>query len=81
MRTISKWANTRHLSTNIALDSSEAKMLYKLALQIINNEFERSNLECFFFGGLEVFGLADVGEIANNIVAFLNKPGQDAAGI
>lgn len=45
----------------VALDSAPAELLDKFALQVLDDEFGRTDLEGFLLGGFPVLVLADIG--------------------
>lgn len=45
----------------VALDSAPAELLDEFALQVLDDEFARADLEGFLLGGFPVLVLADVG--------------------
>jgi hypothetical protein len=45
----------------IALDSSEAQFFDEFALQILDNEVDRTDGKGLLFGGSEIFRLSNVG--------------------
>lgn len=65
----------------IALDRGEAELLNKLALQIDDMARESTALDGLLLCRLEVFLLAYIGHEADDIVAFFNQPGKNAAGV
>lgn len=60
------------------MDGRETELLNKLVLEILNVALLRADLEGFGLCSLEVLLLTNGGHEADDIVAFLNEPGENA---
>jgi hypothetical protein len=69
------------LVDSIALNGRKAKLLDELAAQILNVDLFGTNLERFLLGSSEILFLTHVCHKADDIVAFLNEPCQNTAGV
>lgn len=69
------------LVDSIALNGRKAKLLDELAAQILNVDLFGTNLERFLLGSSEILFLTHVCHKTDDIVAFLNEPCQNTAGV
>ena len=65
----------------IALNSTEAKLLNKLALQVLDNHLGGTNLLRLVADLVPILFLAHVGKKADDLVALVEQPAQDGAGV
>ena len=65
----------------IALNSTKAKLLNKLALQVLNNHLGGTNLLRLDADLVPILFLAHVGKKADDLVALVEQPAQDGAGV
>lgn len=66
---------------SITLNSTEAKLLNKLALQVLDNHLGGTNLLRLGADLFPIFFLAHIGKKANDLVALIEQPAQDGAGV
>ena len=65
----------------IALNSTEAKLLNKLALQVLDNHLGGTNLLRLGADLVPILFLAHIGKKADDLVALVEQPAQDGAGV
>lgn len=67
--------------TNIALDGLEAEILDELLLEVLDDQLLCTDGEGLALCLFEILSLADIGEEADDLMALLEEPGKDAAGV